>query len=158
MAFTWQGMSLAWMRPDNVSRSMAVALDTSRVTLLPFNTLLAGNEKINAQELIRKMGQTLNHDNDLIMMPSQRTAERRLAWFLVEFSDSMARRRMSPTEFSLPMSRTDIAVFLGLALETVCRELARFSDSGLIKKGHRKFSLLNLETLRHLVNGDEIHH
>ena len=141
--------------PDGISQTMAVALDTTRVTLIPFDTLLTGNEKFDSRELIRRMGKTLNRDNDLIMMLSQRTADRRLAWFLVEFSNNLAQRGLSPVEFTLPMSRTDISVFLGLALETVCRELARFCEKGLIAKGRRKFTLLDIEALRHLASGDE---
>ena len=144
--------------PDGIGQSMAVALDTSRVTLVPFNTLAEGNEKFDNQELIRRMSKTLNQDNDLIMVLSQRTADRRLAWFLVEFADKLSERGLSPTEFTLPMSRTDIALFLGLALETVCRELTRFTESGLVKKSRRRFKLMDVEALRHLANGHPGHH
>ncbi len=138
---------------DGVSPSMAVALDTTSVTLIPFESLMTGKHKFDGQELIRRMGMNLNRDNDLIMMLSQRTADRRLAWFLVEYSDRLAGRGLSPCEFSLPMSRGDIALFLGLAMETVCRELAHFCEQGLIEKNRRRFRLLDREALRRLANG-----
>jgi CRP/FNR family transcriptional regulator len=89
------------------------------------------------------------------MMLSQRTADRRIAWFLVEFSDRLADRGYSPAEFSLPMTRTDIALYLGLALETVCRELASFQGAGLISKSHRQIKLLDIDALRNLASGEE---
>jgi CRP/FNR family transcriptional regulator len=142
---------------NRTSQSIAEALDTTSVSLIPFNTLLEEKEQLDGQELLRRMSRTLNRDNDLIMMLSQRTAERRLAWFLVEFSDDLTSRGLSPTELTLPMSRTDMSIFLGLALETVCRELTKFCDSGLIKKGRRKINLLNINALRQLANGEEEH-
>lgn len=142
---------------DGYSRSTAVALDTTCVTLITIENVLKGSGGISSAELIQRMGSTLNRDNDLIMILSQRTAERRLAWFLVEFSDRLTTRGISPAEFTLPMSRTDLAVFLGLALETVCRELARFRESGLIDINRRRFYLLDIEGLRQTSNGyDEI--
>jgi len=141
---------------DGVSQSMAVALDTTSVSLIPFDSVLTGNEKFDTQELIRRMGMTLNRDNDLIMMLSQRTADRRLAWFLVGLSDHFANRGLSPVEFTLPMSRTEIARYLGLAMETVCRELAHFHDMGLIDKDRRRLYILDLDGIRHLADNNEI--
>jgi CRP/FNR family transcriptional regulator len=138
---------------EGASPSMAVALDTTSVTLIPLDSLLTGEHRFDSQELIRRMGMSLNRDNDLIMMLSQRTADRRLAWFLVEYSDRLAGRGLSPCEFSLPMSRGDIALFLGLAMETVCRELAHFSELGLIEKDRRRVRLLNRDGLRRLAFG-----
>ena len=143
---------------DGRSRSTAVALDTTCVSHITIESMLKGSAPLNSAELIQRMGSTLNRDNDLIMILSQRTAERRLAWFLIEFSDRLAGRGISPSEFTLPMSRTDLAVFLGLALETVCRELARFREGGFIDINRRRFFLLDIEGLRQISNGyDDIH-
>ena len=143
---------------DGRSRSTAVALDTTCVSHITIESMLKGNAALNSAELIQRMGSTLNRDNDLIMILSQRTAERRLAWFLIEFSDRLANRGISPSEFTLPMSRTDLAVFLGLALETVCRELARFREGGFIDINRRRFFLLDIDGLRQISNGyDDIH-
>jgi CRP/FNR family transcriptional regulator len=51
------------------------------------------------------------------------------------------------------MSRGDIALFLGLAMETVCRELAHFCDLGLIEKNRRRVKLLDRDALRRLASG-----
>ena len=53
------------------------------------------------------------------------------------------------------MTRTDIALYLGLALETVCRELARFEEHEMISKNRRRIRLLDIEGLRQLAEGGE---
>ena len=140
---------------DGVSRSTAVAMDTSNLTLISFNSLAKNMPGLNFGAIIHKIGATLNRECDHSFILSQRTADRRLAWFLVEFSDSLVSRGLCPTEFSLPMKRTDLALFLGLAVETVCRELANFTEAGWIRKDRRRFVLLDLPMLRKVANGED---
>jgi hypothetical protein len=56
------------------------------------------------------------------------TASMRVARFLLDFSD----RCQGATLLDLPMSRLDIADYLGLTIETVCRVLSRFAELRLI--------------------------
>ena len=44
----------------------------------------------------------------------------------------MAERRDAGRTLNLPMSRNDIADYLGLTIETVCRVLSSFKRSGAI--------------------------
>jgi CRP/FNR family transcriptional regulator len=141
--------------PDGVSQSEAVALDTSSATFVSHKSLLTGKRNIDQQDLLRLAGREINRENDLALMLSQRSAERRLAWFLVNFSDGLRDRKLAMDEFNLPMTRTDIALYLGLALETVCRELARFEDLGLIRKNRRRIIIQDLDKMRELATGVE---
>ncbi|MBX2869538.1 MAG: helix-turn-helix domain-containing protein [Acidiferrobacterales bacterium] len=139
---------------DGVSRTSAVALDTSNISMIPFNTIVRGGDRFDYQKFIHQIGATLNRENDHTMMLSQRTADRRLAWFLIEYADGLASRGLCPTEFSLPMTRTDIAIFLGLAVETVCRELATLCDEGIVKKNRRRIEILDMARLRSISRGE----
>jgi CRP/FNR family nitrogen fixation transcriptional regulator len=56
-----------------------------------------------------------------------KSAQERVVSFLME----MAKRGASP-EFDLPMSRQDIADYLGLTIETVSRTLTNLEDSAMI--------------------------
>lgn len=57
-----------------------------------------------------------------------RGAEERVAYFLLE----MSRRSGNSGSIRLPMSRQDIADYLGITIETVSRTLTHFEQDGLI--------------------------
>jgi len=75
---------------------------------------------VTATELKRAQGHVL-----LLI----KTAQERLAAFLLE----MAERLQAQTVFELPMSRQDIADYLGLTIETVSRTLTQFSENSTIQ-------------------------
>ena len=56
------------------------------------------------------------------------SAQERIAWFLLE----MSKRSGGADSFMLPMTRADIADYLGLAIETVSRVLTQFKVAGTI--------------------------
>ena len=91
------------------------------------------------RELARK------HDHLLLLLST--TAEERIISFLLDML-----QRAAPGEddlIDLPMSRRDIADYLGLTIETVSRVLRDFERRGAIKiKGYRFIALRN-----HFANG-----
>lgn len=62
----------------------------------------------------------------------RRPAEEKLAHFLSEWHDRLRRIGKATEPLPLPMSRRDIADYLGLTVETVCRTLARLERRGAI--------------------------
>ncbi len=70
--------------------------------------------------------------HDLLMTVSHRSAGERLAAFLLALSRRNGRRGGNACEIVLPMTRTDIADFLGLTIETVSRTFTKFRLEGLI--------------------------
>ena len=70
--------------------------------------------------------------HDLLMTVSHRSAGERLAAFLLALSRRNGRRGEHEREIVLPMTRTDIADFLGLTIETVSRTFTKFRHEGLI--------------------------
>jgi CRP-like cAMP-binding protein len=72
------------------------------------------------------------------------TVETRLALFLVECLDSESLSK----EIKLPMSKKDLASFLGTTPETISRKLANLEDAGYIKqKAGKKIEILDLDGL-----------
>ena len=55
--------------------------------------------------------------------------------------------------FVLPMSREDIASFLGMVIETVSRTLTKMQDDGLISVRGRQLRILDPVRLDALVHG-----
>ena len=98
------------------------------------------------------MSQRLVEDHELAaQFIHKRPARKRIAAFLLGLSTRAARRGDSTTEIHLPMSRTDIGNYLGIILETVCRELARLEKLGVIALQKRELTILDLPGLRELI-------
>lgn len=70
--------------------------------------------------------------------------ETRLAMFLAECVES----EEGPMEIELPMSKKDLASYIGTTPETISRRLADLEDEGYIKqKGRKKIEILDLDGL-----------
>lgn len=74
---------------------------------------------------------------------STEKVETRIAQFLVECVDNN-----KSMEFTLPMSKKDLASYLGTTPETISRKLAELEDTGYIRqKAARKVSVLDFDGL-----------
>ncbi len=80
---------------------------------------LAGDELMAAQEQIVLLG--------------RKTARERLASFLTRLAERQVQLGGPEGHVHLPMTRLDIADYLGLTIETVSRVFTQFKTSGLIK-------------------------
>ncbi|HFD78966.1 MAG TPA: fumarate/nitrate reduction transcriptional regulator Fnr [Gammaproteobacteria bacterium] len=127
----------------------ARSLETTSVCEIPFVDL----ETLSAQipglqhELLRVMSQEIRDDEQNMVILGQKSAEERLAAFLVGLSNRFRRRGFSATQFNLSMSRSDIGNYLGLALETVSRLFTRFQNDGLLRVDRKHIELLDRERL-----------
>ena len=112
----------------------AQATTKTVVRCLPVSTLrdLASANPRLGMRLYEAVSQELMASRELLFTVSQRTACERLAYFLLALSRRNERRGEDATEIVLPMTRNDIADFLGLTIETVSRTFSRFRGDGLI--------------------------
>lgn len=84
------------------------------------------------------------HEHSMVLIKS---AEQRVAGFLLE----MARRNPAAQSIELPMSRQDIADYLGLTIETVSRTFTQLTQSGTIAlETSRRILLRNRAALSRL--------
>jgi CRP/FNR family transcriptional regulator, nitrogen fixation regulation protein len=70
----------------------------------------------------------LDNAHGRMLLLGRMTAPERVARFLIEMFD----RRDAAKQLDLPMSRNDIADYLGLTIETVCRIFSAFKRAGAI--------------------------
>jgi CRP/FNR family transcriptional regulator len=133
-------------------QSTAKALESSTVCALPFNRLQefsATMPQLQAQ-MMSRLSKELSGDKNLMFLLGKKTAEEKLATFLLSISKRFQDRGFSAKDFQLSMSRGDIANHLGLAVETVSRLFTRFQDDGLIKIQNKAISLVDSDKLKHL--------
>lgn len=70
---------------------------------------------------------------DQMLLLGRKTARERVASFLLSRSENVAACVAPADEVPLPMTRSDIADYLGLTVETVSRTLSRLGREGLIE-------------------------
>jgi CRP/FNR family transcriptional regulator len=74
----------------------------------------------------------LNQAQDQMLLLGRRTAEEKVASFLVSWRDRRVHFDADAATIPLPMSRQDIADFLGLTIETVSRTFTKLEREGII--------------------------
>lgn len=138
-------------------RCEAVALTTANVCEVPFERLseIAAQVPGLQQQLLRVIGQSVVRDHDHLGMLVRRQAVERIALFLHGMAERYGNIGESSREFRLPMSREDIAHFLGLALETVSRGFGKLQDDGVIAVVGRRIEILDPSELDRLAHGEQ---
>lgn len=130
---------------DNYHPLSAKALETTSICEIPFTALESLSSQLPSlqRELMRIMSQEIRDDEQNMIVLGQKSAEERLAAFLVSLSNRFQRRGFSPNQFNLSMSRGDIGNYLGLALETVSRLFTRFQNEKLLRVDRKHIELLD---------------
>ena len=133
----------------------AKVLETAAICEIPFGRLeeLTASIASLQHQMYRLLSKEIAHDTDMLLLLGKKSAEERLAAFLVSMSKRLQKRGLSPTDFYLSMSRHEIGNYLGLAVETVSRLFTRFQDEGLMLVDRKHIQLLNLDALDALVGG-----
>jgi CRP/FNR family transcriptional regulator len=128
----------------------AQAIVLTRLKCLPLATLLkaAKHDAKVALGLYEALAQELIATHEHLLCVGQRGATERLAAFLLILSRRNEVRGSDPETIKLPMTRVDIADFLGLTIETVSRTFSKLKSQGLIE--------IDQNTTIHLKNTDEL--
>jgi CRP/FNR family nitrogen fixation transcriptional regulator len=132
----------------DVHLSSAEAISESQVLVAKRSAVLARaeREKQFSRQLWDLMVRELQHvqQHSFVLIKS---AEERVAGFLLE----MAGRSSGGASIELPMSRQDIADYLGLTIETVSRTFTQFVQSGIISlEASRRIQFRNRAALNRL--------
>jgi CRP/FNR family transcriptional regulator, nitrogen fixation regulation protein len=133
----------------DVHLSSAEAVSESQVLVVKRSSVLARaeNQKDISKQLWTLMARELQRvqQHSLVLIKS---AEERVAGFLLE----MASRTSGSVAIELPMSRQDIADYLGLTIETVSRTITQFVQSGVIAlETSRRIHFRNPAALNRLI-------
>lgn len=128
----------------------AKALETTTVCEIPLQQLdnLCSEMPELRKQIMRTMSGEIRHDQQMMMLLSKKSAEERIASFLLDISTRFSRRGFSDTQFRLSMSRVDISNYLGLAVETVSRVFTRFQKNELIATQGKEVTLIKVHELK----------
>jgi CRP/FNR family transcriptional regulator, nitrogen fixation regulation protein len=108
----------------------AEAITDAKVLVVKRTALhaLAGRDASVAQQLFALTGRELHRVQDRILLLIK-SAQERVASFLLEMAERTAQKNI----IDLPMSRQDIADYLGLTIETVSRTLTSLETAAAIE-------------------------
>ncbi len=141
----------------DVHRCEAIALTNASVCEVPLTQLTSVAAQLPRlqQQLLRVIGQGVGRDQDHLNMLVRRQANERIALFLHGLSERYQLIGQSGLQFKLPMSREDIANYLGLALETVSRGFTRLQEDGVISVHGRLIEISDRPQLNRLAHVEE---
>ena len=155
LAFHWPG-DLFGLADHGKYANSAETIAPSRVYRFPVRKLerfLLKNPNIQDAFLVKAVYDLRNTQRQLIVM-GRFNIQRRLAVFLVDCSAHEHYFDQSKQILSLPMSRYDIADYLGTSAETVTRALARLEVEGMLHRVAPRNLKLKLDQLKTFVDLD----
>jgi CRP/FNR family nitrogen fixation transcriptional regulator len=128
----------------------AEAVSDTKVLVIKRSALIGQAARDNeiARQLLALTSGELHRVQDHIML-LVKTAQERVVGFLLE----MAARMPSNEQIELPMSRQDIADYLGLTIETVSRTLTQLENSAAIELATSRRVVLRDRTALCRLNG-----
>jgi CRP/FNR family transcriptional regulator len=134
---------------DSTYRNDAVALSTTTVCELPFDQLETLCDSIPAlrHEVMMLLAHKIRHTDQTIVHGRRLHVEARLLLFLRYLCQRNGIRQHDGSErIRLPMSKGDIACYLGLCPESLSRALGKLQSEGIIRNHSKSIDLLDMET------------
>jgi CRP/FNR family transcriptional regulator len=127
----------------------AEALTRAEVCAIPLEQLEAIARDVPGlqRQLMRVIGQGIGRDQDHLQALGRRQAPERIALFLHGLAERYRTLGHDGLRLTLPMSRDDIASYLGIVIETVSRTLTKMRDDGLIAVDGRQIRILDPDRL-----------
>jgi CRP/FNR family transcriptional regulator, anaerobic regulatory protein len=134
---------------SGIHQGDCIALADARVCKIPMARLEDASQAIPGlqRQLLRLMGRCMQREQNHSDTLAKVQAMERVARFLLELEERYRAAGLSTHTLQLPMSRQDIASFLGIALETVSRNLSRLQEERVIDASGRRIQILNLPRL-----------
>jgi CRP/FNR family transcriptional regulator, anaerobic regulatory protein len=133
----------------------AEAVDAIKVCRIPrpaFQTML--DEKPHLLKKLHEIaGREIHTSQDQIVLLGRKNAEERVAAFLLSYRERLARVFTLSVHVPLPMSRQDIADYLGLTIETVSRTISKLAREKLVVVVPDGIRVLDLDRLIQLSDG-----
>lgn len=126
-------------------RCEAEALEDANVCEVPYSQLqqVAAQVPGLQRQLMRVIGRGTEQDHSHLAMMGRKHAVERVALFLHSLSERYRLLNRPHDAFALPMSREDIANFLGLVIETVSRSFSKLAEDGVITVRGKQVRILS---------------
>ncbi len=125
---------------DDLHKNSAISLETSSICEIPFARMESISRDIPAlqRRFFKLMSKEITDDQQLFTLLSRKSAPAKVSSFLLSVSNRNHLRQLSATSFELGMSRSEIANYLGLTIETTSRVFSQLKRDGIVGITARK--------------------
>ncbi|GGJ96220.1 Crp/Fnr family transcriptional regulator [Lentibacillus kapialis] len=133
---------------DEWLTSFAEAIEPTEICAIHQSNLqqLLQEKPAIAFKILAESSKRLKDAEKTIERLSSQDVEKRLSSYLLEEAE-----KGTSSQITLPMSKKDLASYLGTTQETLSRRLAGFADKGLVRQtGQRKINITDWEALRNI--------
>lgn len=129
------------------------AVNTSSIRILPNPARMLGLHDCGseARTILYAMRDEIRRCTQRLHM-ERHPSDRRLAEFVLDFSERAGKRGQSTTCLVLPVSRRVLSRYLGMAPETLSRTLSNFQARGILYVNNREISIVEPAVLRAIAN------
>lgn len=131
-------------------RFNAQAIDDVNIcelTRSDFESIIKANPEI-ALKILQSSYDRIEKLESLVQSLSNKDVEARIAGLLLGFIQDFGLPGEDEILLNLPLSREDLANYIGVTRETISRKLGALQDEGIIRlEGNRKIVILDLEEL-----------
>jgi CRP/FNR family transcriptional regulator len=152
LAFHFAGDLVSVLRRRDADFRL-IGLGDCELVIFPaedFLDIAQGQPAVLRSVLSRSL-QALHRSRTRMMQMGHKSAQQRIADFLVSMAERLVECTSGACAFSLPMSRRDIGDSLGLTIETVSRQLTELREAGLVEtEGRSKVRLSDIAALAKL--------
>lgn len=149
LAFRFGGDLISVLRQSDGDVRL-IALSDCKLVIFPaaaFLDIAQGHPAVLRSVLTRAL-QALHHSRTRMMQMGHKSAEARIADFLVSMAGRLTGCTTGTCVFVLPMGRRDIGDSLGLTVETVICQLDRLRKAGLVEtEGRSKVCIADIAAL-----------
>ncbi len=143
---------------QNVHQSYSIALETSMVCEIPYQTIdqLSAHIPRLRQQIFRLMSEEIRADQFLFQLINKRSAQARLATFISTLGERHHERGFSIREFRLTMTRKEIGNYLGLTIESISRLFGQLKKQGIIELNGKYITIIDKDALAAVSIGDRL--
>jgi CRP/FNR family transcriptional regulator len=135
----------------------AQALEHTSICELPYDQLESAVQEVPAlyRQLMRVISREVVAEQHHLVTMGKQQAQERLAIFLRSLADRYGRLSRDSASLTLPMSRSEIASYLGLVIETVSRLFSRMEAAGILTVERKAIHILRPDLLESLCHGGQ---
>lgn len=144
---------LSLLKAEEVSFN-AEAMEDVNICMIEkknFDKILALNPEISVK-ILDVVGGRLSKLETLVQSLSTKDIEARIAQMLLELAEEFGIQKKDTIEMEIPLTREDMANFIGVTRETISRKLSLLHDEGIIDLiGNKKIVILDIEALKDFI-------